>query len=203
MSNQNTLREATRLTQAGQLTEATALLQRVLRGERARCGIARPGAHPSSGPRAAHHRPQGQRRWQHRPRSTGGDGRRHGTSAPAVVRSSEGRHLARPAGRQTHACFDDRHRSGGSEVHRRHLQQQGRKPDLQAIRPQRLPSGAAASASSDAPWLHPVAGRFRSWYQNELHRRRTYLHGGLSGITRRRQPLELLELVSRNRSAPR
>jgi poly(hydroxyalkanoate) depolymerase family esterase len=35
MLNQDTLREATRLTQAGQLTEATALLQRLLRGERA------------------------------------------------------------------------------------------------------------------------------------------------------------------------
>jgi poly(hydroxyalkanoate) depolymerase family esterase len=35
MLNQNTLREATRLTQAGQLTEATALLQSMFRGERA------------------------------------------------------------------------------------------------------------------------------------------------------------------------
>ena len=35
MLNQDTIREATRLTQAGQLAEATALLQRMLRGERA------------------------------------------------------------------------------------------------------------------------------------------------------------------------
>jgi poly(hydroxyalkanoate) depolymerase family esterase len=35
MLNQDTLREATRLTQAGQLTEATALLQRMFRGEHA------------------------------------------------------------------------------------------------------------------------------------------------------------------------
>jgi len=35
MLNQDTIREATRLTHAGQLTEATALLQRMLRGERA------------------------------------------------------------------------------------------------------------------------------------------------------------------------
>ena len=35
MLNQETLREATRLTQAGQLAEATALLQRMFRGERA------------------------------------------------------------------------------------------------------------------------------------------------------------------------
>lgn len=35
MLNQDTVREATRLTQAGQIAEATALLQRMLRGERA------------------------------------------------------------------------------------------------------------------------------------------------------------------------
>jgi hypothetical protein len=35
MLNQDTIREATRLTHAGQLAEATALLQRMLRGERA------------------------------------------------------------------------------------------------------------------------------------------------------------------------
>src|SRR5476651_2483712 len=35
MLNQNTISEATRLTRAGQLVEATALLQRMLRGERA------------------------------------------------------------------------------------------------------------------------------------------------------------------------
>jgi len=34
MLNQNMVREATRLTRAGQLVEATALLQRMLRGER-------------------------------------------------------------------------------------------------------------------------------------------------------------------------
>ena len=35
MLNQDIIREATRLTRAGQLVEATALLQRMLRGERA------------------------------------------------------------------------------------------------------------------------------------------------------------------------
>ena len=35
MLNQDTIREATRLTHAGQLAEATALLQRMLRGESA------------------------------------------------------------------------------------------------------------------------------------------------------------------------
>ena len=40
MLNQTTVREATRLTRAGQLVEATALLQRMLRGEsRPRTGV--------------------------------------------------------------------------------------------------------------------------------------------------------------------
>jgi poly(hydroxyalkanoate) depolymerase family esterase len=53
MLNQDTFREATRLTQAGQLAEATALLQRMLRGEgapdttsRAPGGISLPGREP-------------------------------------------------------------------------------------------------------------------------------------------------------------
>jgi len=50
MLNQDTLREATRLTQAGQLTEATALLQRMFRGERAPAAAsAAPGHMPLPG----------------------------------------------------------------------------------------------------------------------------------------------------------
>jgi len=41
MLNQDTIRKATRLTQAGQLVEATALLQRMLRAERAPAGTSR------------------------------------------------------------------------------------------------------------------------------------------------------------------
>jgi poly(hydroxyalkanoate) depolymerase family esterase len=47
MLNQDIIREATRLTRAGQLVEATALLQRMLRGERA------PDASPDTGGRIA------------------------------------------------------------------------------------------------------------------------------------------------------
>ena len=59
MLNQDIIREATRLTRAGQLVEATALLQRMLRGERA------PDASPDTGGRialagTAHHRRDGQ-----------------------------------------------------------------------------------------------------------------------------------------------
>ena len=43
MLNQDTIREATRLTRAGQLVEATALLQRMLRGERAADAPSRTG----------------------------------------------------------------------------------------------------------------------------------------------------------------
>ena len=55
MLNQATVREATRLTRAGQLVEATALLQRMLRGERAQ--DRRPAARPAplSETRAANH----------------------------------------------------------------------------------------------------------------------------------------------------
>ena len=60
MLNQDIIREATRLTRAGQLVEATALLQRMLRGERA------PDAPSDTGGRialagTAHHRREGQR----------------------------------------------------------------------------------------------------------------------------------------------
>jgi hypothetical protein len=54
MLNQDTFREATRLTHAGQLAEATALLQRMLRGEcasdatsRASERISLPGREPT------------------------------------------------------------------------------------------------------------------------------------------------------------
>ena len=45
MLNQDIIREATRLTRAGQLVEATALLQRMLRGERAADAPSRTGGH--------------------------------------------------------------------------------------------------------------------------------------------------------------
>ena len=45
MLNQDIIREATRLTRAGQLIEATALLRRMLRGESAPDAPSRPGGH--------------------------------------------------------------------------------------------------------------------------------------------------------------
>jgi hypothetical protein len=135
------------------------------------------------------------------PGSTGGDPHRPGT-APAVVRPRQGRHLARPAWRQVRACFGNRCRAGRYEIHQRHLQQQGWKSNLQSLRPHQLPPGPTASVSGDASWLHLVVGRFRSWHQDELHRGRAELLGGLSGATQRRQPVEMLELVSCCRPAP-
>jgi len=49
MLNQDTLQEATRLTRAGQLVEATALLQRMLRGERAPVAPTRATGHSALG----------------------------------------------------------------------------------------------------------------------------------------------------------
>ena len=51
MLDQTTVREATRLTRAGQLVEATALLQRMLRGE-SDPGLASRSAAPNSAPEA-------------------------------------------------------------------------------------------------------------------------------------------------------
>ncbi|UQR60313.1 PHB depolymerase family esterase [Bradyrhizobium sp. C-145] len=50
MLNQDIIREATRLTRAGQLVEATALLQRMLRGEKERGAAAPRTGHPSLAP---------------------------------------------------------------------------------------------------------------------------------------------------------
>jgi hypothetical protein len=59
MLNQDIVREATRLTRLGQLTEATALLQRMLRGENTRAALQTWQRRPRSGTRAADHRRQG------------------------------------------------------------------------------------------------------------------------------------------------
>ena len=200
MLNQDTLREATRLTQAGQLTEATSLLQRMLRGERAPAAASPAPGHiclPGLTPLTIDLRSQRRRR----PRRSCGRADRP-TAAPAVVRPRQGRHLARLAGCQARACFNDRHRAGGSGVHRRHLQQPGGKPNVQALRPHRL-SWAAASADRYASRMHPVAPRFRRGYANELPCRRTKVLRGLSCTVPRIQPVEMLELVSRSRSATR
>ena len=62
---------------------------------------------------------------------------------------------------------------------------------------------AAASLSRDASRLHPVAGRFRRRYENELHRRRTNVLRGLSCTAHRCQPGKMLELVSHCRPTTR
>ena len=54
MLNHGTVREATRLTRAGQLIEATALLQRMLRGESTQN---RPASLPVSRPRGSSRQP--------------------------------------------------------------------------------------------------------------------------------------------------
>ena len=59
MLNQDIIREATRLTRAGQLVEATALLQRMLHGERAANAPPRSHGHIAL-PRSDHHRRKGQ-----------------------------------------------------------------------------------------------------------------------------------------------
>ncbi len=203
MLNQNTLREATRLTQAGQLTEATALLQRMFRGERAPAAAsAAPGrirlpgrtlptidlkandvgkadrAAPAETPTAT---PRRRRPLFDRAKDGTWLGLRGVKHAPASMtdivpegaKFIEGTY-SNPAGSRTYKLFVPT----GS-------------------------SGAAASADRYAPRLHPVAGRFRRRHQDELHRRGTELPSGLSSATQRRQPVEMLELVPQRRPAAR
>jgi hypothetical protein len=92
MLNPDTIREATRLTHSGQLAEATALLQRMLRGERA----------PDAKSRT--------------PGSVSLPGREPPTIwptpwAPAVIRSSKGWLLARNARREARPAVHAGHRA--------------------------------------------------------------------------------------------
>ena len=123
--------------------------------------------------------------------------------APRVTRPHKGALRARPARcDQARSAVHTGHRAGGHKVHRRHLQQRGGKPGLQALHPEPL-SGATASSGRHASRLHPVAGRFRRRHQDELHRGRAELLRGLSCTAQRGQPGEMLELVSHGRPAAR
>ncbi len=114
MLNQDTLREAARLTRAGQLAEATALLQRMLQGEHASAAASVVSARRSSGQRSAHLRPQVHPRRQRRTQSSGFGG----ASATAAVRSGQGRHAGSVCGmpstrqlRSATSCLKERNSS--------------------------------------------------------------------------------------------
>ena len=77
MLNHTIVREATRLTRAGQLAEATALLQRMLQGDSARGPTSRSDAQLRSEARAADHRCEGPRR-----RGEGNPAAQQAASAP-------------------------------------------------------------------------------------------------------------------------
>ena len=202
MLNQDIVREATRLTRAGQLVEATALLQRMLRGESAPGPLRQHCPCRAREARAANHRREGQRRrGEGKPAAHAGFLRSSATQKPRAVRRHERLLRARPArSDQARSAVHVGYRARGHKVHRRHLQQRGGKPDLQAIHPKPL-SGTTASPGRHASRLHPVAGRFRGRHPDELPGGRAELLRGLSGAAQRSQPGEMLELVSHGRPA--
>ena len=134
MLNQDTLREATRLTHAGQLAEATALLQGMFRGDRAPDAASRipgpvslPGREPPTIDAKANDIKQTDSvhpaRAPVHPRD------------PAVIRSSKGWFLARNARCEARPAGGIGYRAGEGAVHRSRLQQRSRKPGLQALHP--------------------------------------------------------------------
>ncbi len=158
MLNQDTVREATRLTRGGRLVEATALLQRMLRNEREPGPTSRSAAQasvPRLEPpiidakadivekRESQQTSQAHTVWE-RKRTAAARG--HAT----VFR-------ARPA-RADHArsTVQVRYYAGGHAVHREQLQQRRRKPDLQTVHPKPL-SGTAAPAARHASRLYQSA----------------------------------------------
>ena len=188
MLNQDIIREATRLTRAGQLVEATALLQRMLRGESA------PDAPSRTGGRIALTRDRSsltrrpmllRRRIVLRNQSQPPPHNR--ACAARCWIAQEGRSGIGLRGVIKRAPLSTRgHRAGGRPVHRRHVQQSRGKPCLQALHPEPL-SGATASFGRHASRLHPVAGRFRRRHEDELSRGGTKLLRGLSGAAQPRQ----------------
>ena len=204
MLNQDIVREATRLTRAGQLVEATALLQRMLQGGSAPRPTSRSAARlrsRGSSRRPSTPRPTSSRRGKSRPTCAGP--LRSGTQTPLTARRHEGVLRARPArSDRARSAVHIGYRARGHKVHRRHLQQRGGKPDLQAVHPKPL-SGTTASPGRHASRLHPVAGRFRRRHPDELPGGRAELLRRLSRAAERSQPVEVLELVSHGRPAPR
>ena len=128
-------------------------------------------------------------------------GFRSATQTPRAARRHEEVLRARPArSDQARSAVHVGYRARWHKIHRRHLQQRGGKPDLQAVHPEPL-SGTTASSRRHASRLHPVAGRFRRRHPDELPGGRAELLRGLSGAAQRSQPGEMLELVSHGRPA--
>ena len=201
MLNQDTVREATRLTRAGQLVEATALLQRMLRGESVPepCGSTTSAARarlepptidvkatvvkererrPPAQSSSTLPRPKSRARFDSKEFSTlglRGPIRRAPPSAleiaPQGTKFIEGT-FSNAAGSRTYKLFIPSRYQG-----------------------QPLPLVDHASR------LHSVGGRFRGWHPDELPGGRAELLRRLSGAAQRSQSGEMLELVSQGRPA--
>ena len=180
------MNDVVRLTREGRLAEATALIQRLLRGEPA------PAAPPRRAVRRTLRRPpprpparanRGSSTWSPSQRAARAPAQSLGTTPPRSgwpglprmpealrglldkVRGgiAEGR-TARPVPAPRPVRGRRRRRpvavAGGRALHYPLLQQRGRQPRLQALRPEHL-SRAAGAAGGDAARLHPVARRLR------------------------------------------
>ena len=219
--------EATRLTRAGRLTEATALLQRALqrhvptllssraprprarRPDAARALIDLTPEHgrarripaiATRGPASgagASSRPTPAQRRRTAPHASARGAAR--LARPGQRDSPRARHRwARPARSGVRA----RGRAGRRHLPRGFLRQPGRQPRLQALCPERL-SRAGGPLDRHAARLHPVARRLRRRYADERARGGENLPGRLSCPGRLRQCLEMLELVQTERPAAR
>src|ERR1700679_506044 len=169
MLNHDTVREATRLTRAGQLVEATALLQRMLRGESTpeSSGTTPPAAPARLEPPTIELEANvvEERESPQTTQSSSATPRRKSPAPFDSMKDFSGLRLRGSIRRRS--AIQTGYRTQGWKVHRRHLQQRSGKPDLQAIHPKPL-SGTTAFSDRDASRLHPVAGRFRGRHTDEF-----------------------------------
>jgi hypothetical protein len=181
MLNQDTLREATRLTQAGQLNEATALLQGMYRERTSAAvspvlrGIRLPGRAPPAIDLKADHVGEADRATP--AESPTAAPRR---SRPLFDRAKDGTWLGMRGIKQTPASMTDIVQEGTRFIEGTYSNKAGSRA-YKLFVPSGYNQGQPNSAGRHASRLHAIAGRFRCRHQDELHRGRTDLPGGVSG----------------------
>ena len=213
------LLEATRLTKAGQLTEATAALQRMLGAGLpvTSASLCRGDTVPPTIDGVVDGPEMVQPKLAPPDKQTFSDGVEDSAFRiknklinPAVANSLRGfidqirpSRVPLPGGLGHRAPsshprrFAERRRIPGL-----HIQQSGRQPALQALRAQRLPWPVCA-LDRHAARLHPVPRRLRGRHAHERGSRGTYLPRRLPRADQLGQHAEMLELVQRGRPAAR
>jgi hypothetical protein len=167
MLNHDTVREATRLTRAGQLIEATALMQRMLRGESTpeSSGTTLPAAPARLEPPTIELEANvvEERESPQTTQSSSATPRRKSPAPFDSMKDFSGLRLRGSIRRAPPSTPDIAPKAG------RFIEGTLRsgKPDLQAIHPKPL-SGTTASSDRHASRLHPVTGRFRGRHKDEF-----------------------------------